>query len=109
MDLGYRATKRGYTNLWEPNSLVEHYQEKGVIETYFSKSRVARVAQRNQLFFIWKNITDGDYTRQHLMALSKILTTRIKYWQIFLSTLLFLPLVMKKRQVEKKETILSDK
>lgn len=108
VDLGYRATKKGYINLWEPNSVVEHYQEKGVIEAHFSKSRVARVAQRNQLFFIWKNITSQNYFRQHLIALLRMLVTRLGYWRVFSAAVIHLADVMRKRETEKKEMVLSD-
>src|SRR5579884_918176 len=81
LDLGYRATKRGYINIFEPSAHVEHYKEPGVNQQYFSTSFVSKVAQRNQLFFIWKNITDKEMTKQHIKALIKMLLTHPKYWQ----------------------------
>src|SRR3989344_8698215 len=46
LDLGYRARKRVYINLWEPKAIVEHGKTKGVIEENFSKSSVSAIAQR---------------------------------------------------------------
>jgi GT2 family glycosyltransferase len=108
VDIGYRATKRGYINLWEPRSKVEHYKQKGVIEENFSKSKVAKTAQRNQLFLIWKNITDEDLIAEHKSALAKMLLTKPKYWEIFLKAFIHFNKVAKMREVEKKESTLTD-
>lgn len=107
-DLGYRATKRGYLNLWEPKSVVEHYREPGVISTHFSKQFVDKIAQRNQLFFIWKNITSDKLISEHVKALAKRLLQHPKYWQVFLSALIKRPQILAKREVEKKQSKLSD-
>lgn len=108
VDLGYRAVKRGYISLWEPQSQVEHYQEPGVIIQYHSQEDISRVAQRNQLLFIWKNITSRNLINQHQRALLKILATSPKYWSVFLRALIKLPEVLRKRDLEKKETVLTD-
>lgn len=97
VDLGYRATKYGYINLWEPNAKVEHYKKKGVIEENFSKEFVNKIAQRNQLIFIWKNITDSDLIKQHILELLKMLIIHPKYLQIFLPTLFNLLEILQKR------------
>lgn len=109
MDLGYRATKRGYINIWEPKSKVEHYKEKGVIATHFSSARVARVAQRNQLLFMWKNITDSGMMFSHIFALIKMLIVHPKYWGVFLAALWRLPKLWPKRKQEQKHAHLTDK
>jgi GT2 family glycosyltransferase len=107
-DLGYRATKRGYINLWEPRSIVEHYKEKGVIETHFKKSRVATIAQRNQLYFIWKNISSKQMTSEHKKALLKQMKDHPKYSRIVFSALVHLPEVLKKRKIERQHQKLTD-
>lgn len=107
-DLGYRATKRGYLNLWEPQAQVEHYHEPGVISQYHSQDQISRVAQRNQLLFIWKNITSSQLINQHQRALLKMLTTSPKYWAVFLRAAVKLPEVLRKRELEKKEAVLTD-
>lgn len=108
LDLGYRALKRGYINLWEPKSQVDHYQEAGVIEANFSKERVARVAQRNQLQFIWKNITSKQLIQQHNKALVKKIIQHPKYWLIVQSALINLPALLEKRAIEIKESTVTD-
>ncbi len=109
VDIGYRARKRGYTNLWDPNAKVEHYKEPGVISENYTQGYVSRVAQRNQLFFIWKNMTDSGLTRQHVWSLVKMLVIHPKYWLVFLSAFIHLPAVMVKRQMEKKSSCVTDK
>jgi len=108
VDLGYRATKRGYINIWEPKSKVEHYKEKGVIESNFTRSKIANTAERNMLIFIWKNITSDNLINEHKKALVKRLFTHPKYWLIFLNAALKYPEIMKKRRFEKKYAKLTD-
>lgn len=108
LDLGYRATKRGYINIWEPKSRVEHYQEKGVIESNFSQEKISSVAQRNQLIFIWKNITSPKLIAEHKRALFKMLLGHPKYGQIVLAAATKLPQIMEKRKIEKVQAKLSD-
>lgn len=108
LDLGYRARKRGYINLWEPRSEVEHYKEKGVIVSNFSQNQISRIAQRNQLIFIWKNITSSRMTSEHRAALIKMLLTHPKYWSVFLSALLKWPRISSKRAIETSRAKLTD-
>ena len=109
VDLGYRATKRGYINIFEPESKVEHYKETGVIAQNYSKSEVAKTAQRNQLLLIWKNITDLEMIREHQMALVKMLLTHPKYWEVYLKALQKKSAILEKRKIEQKFTKLTDK
>lgn len=108
VDLGYRATKRGYINIWEPKALVEHYKEVGVIAANFSQKTITSTAERNHLIFIWKNITSPKLITEHQKALAKILVTHPKYWKTFLAAAKKFPEIMKKREIEKKEAKLSD-
>ncbi|RJQ27335.1 glycosyltransferase family 2 protein [Candidatus Parcubacteria bacterium] len=108
VDLGYRATKRGYINIWEPKALVEHYKEVGVIEANFSKNKVQKIAERNHLIFIWKNITSPKLIAEHHKALAKMLVTHPKYWNTFLAAAKQLPEIMRKRKIEKKQAKITD-
>lgn len=108
VDLGYRAWKRGYKNIWEPRTLVEHYKEKGVIETHFSKSKVTKTAERNMLIFTWKNITSKKLTGEHQVALAKMLITHPKYWSVVLAAASKLPEILRKRAIEERLAELSD-
>lgn len=108
VDLGYRTVKRGFINIWEPKSRVEHYLEKGVIEGNFSRSAINSTAERNILIFIWKNITSGKLIAEHRVALVKRLVTHPKYWLIFLAALKKYPEIMEKREKEKKQAKMTD-
>ncbi len=108
LDLGYRAMKRGFVNIFEPKSLVEHYREKGVIAANFSKGFVDRIAQRNQLIFIWKNITSPELFSRHKKAVVKMLIKNPKYWLIFLSALVRINQIIKRRHVEQRQAKLTD-
>lgn len=108
LDLGYRAYKRGYISIWEPRAKVNHYQEEGVISLNFSRNEISAVAQRNQLIFIWKNITSQEMINKHRVALVKKLIAHPKYWGIFLSALVKLPQILIKRETEKLEAKLAD-
>lgn len=107
-DLGFRAIKRGYINLWDPRVHVEHYKEPGVIATHFKKSEVKKTAERNHLIFIWKNISSDRLINQHKLALVKMLLIHPRYWLTFLSAAKRLPEILKKREVEKKAQVVSD-
>lgn len=108
VDLGYRATKRGYLNIWEPKSKVEHYTEKGVIESNFSRNKINNTTERNTLIFIWKNITSKKLINEHKIALVKRLFSHPKYWSIFLAAALKYPEIMEKREIERKYAKLTD-
>lgn len=108
VDLGYRATKRGLINIWEPKSKVEHYNEVGVIAANFPQNKIKSIAERNHLLFIWKNITSKKLFSEHKKALLNILLTHPRYWLIFLAALVKLPSILSKRKIEKVQAQLSD-
>lgn len=108
-DLGYRATKRGFINLWDPNSKVDHPKDKGVIAQNFKQAFVKNIAQRNQLLFIWKNLTDQDLLGKHIVALLKNCLIHPTYLKTFFSALIRLPQIIKRRAMEASLASLSDK
>lgn len=59
IDLCYRAAKRGLRLLWEPKARVLHKHESTMSE--FPAKYVQRVRERNQLLFIWKNLTSPSF------------------------------------------------
>lgn len=56
LDLSYRAWKKGWKIIWEPNSRINHKHASTI--SRFDKWYVALIRERNQLLFIWKNIQD---------------------------------------------------
>lgn len=71
VDLSYRAKKAGYSVLFNPHIVVEHHHE--TTTGMFDKRFVQTVALRNQILFVWRNITDHDLQLSHIGALSSLL------------------------------------
>ena len=69
IDISYRAWKAGYHILFDASIVMEHHHE-GTTGKYFLKEITKRVSYRNQLFFIWKNITDFSLISQHIILLA---------------------------------------
>ena len=95
-DLGYRALKRGYKNVWVKECVVTLPEEKGVIEANITKKTFSKIAQRNQLLFIWKNITSKKMMAEHKRAL----------WAYALRHPFYVPVILeawkKRRQLKQK-------
>ena len=66
IDLSYHAWKQGYKILFDPTILVQHRHES-TIGKYYSQRFIKITAYRNQLMFIWKNITDPLLLFQHFL------------------------------------------
>ncbi|MCX7996242.1 MAG: glycosyltransferase [Patescibacteria group bacterium] len=68
IDLSYRARKCGYELLFDPGILVDHHHES-TIGAFFSAGTVRKIAFRNQILFVWANITDPVLLLDHLLWL----------------------------------------
>lgn len=106
VDLSYRAMKRGYKLIWEPGSYVTHHHESTAKR--FSKKYRDFVVERNQLFFIWKNITSKILFRKHLKGLLKRIVRHPGYIKIVIAVLLKFRIIRILRAKEIKETSVSD-
>lgn len=67
IDISYRALKSGYTLVFEPKSIVQHTHETGIIRTTYSKEYITAIAYRNQILFVWLNVTDFLLIVQHIL------------------------------------------
>jgi len=108
-DLCYRAWKRGWQVLWEPRARVLHKHEESVIRKHFSPNYISFIAQRNQLIFIWKNITDKKMLREHKRNILKRIVSNPKYLKVVLAAALKMPIILKKRKKEEKGARRSDR
>ena len=106
VDVSYRAMKRGWKLLWEPKSKVVHEHE-GTIGK-ISGGYKGRVQERNQLLFMWKNFTSKRYIRENIIGIVKRTLRHPGYLRVVIMALLKLPVVLKKRKVEKKDSKVSD-
>jgi GT2 family glycosyltransferase len=57
IELGYRAWRRGWRSLFEPNASVFH-QRRAWIGTRFNDAQASETFLRNGLLFVWKNVRD---------------------------------------------------
>lgn len=107
IDLSYRALKRGYKVLWEPKAEILHKHE-GTIGKYFSKSYIEFIQERNQLIFIWKNITSKKMFTEHINRLTKRVLRGPGYIKIVIAALSKLSQIKKLREIEKRDARITD-
>src|SRR3989344_5930895 len=69
IDLSYRALKSGFEVVFESKNVVTHSHEEGSIAKSFSSTEIKIISYRNQILFVWKNITDRNYYLNHFMWL----------------------------------------
>ena len=72
-DLCFRAWKKGWSLLFEPQSIVYHKGGESFHKT-FGVSKTLRINHRNAFLFTWKNIRDPLYLLSHLFLLPFRLT-----------------------------------
>lgn len=106
IDLCFRAWKRGYRNLWEPNGIVTHKHESTISK--FPKVYVARVKERNQLLMLWKNIHSKSLMSKHIIGIFLRCLRHPGYIRIILMAFARLGVAMKARTKEIRESKLSD-
>ena len=103
IDLSYRAWKAGYKIFYDPNIKVEHHHES-TIGKYFDKSKISRIAFRNQLIFHWKNLTDLGLLLKHLLNFPRFI-----FLPGFFDALKLLPKILQARKKTIKLFVKSDK
>ena len=106
VDISYRAMKRGYRVLWEPEAKVIHKHESTMVKINKRKRNV--IMERNQLLFIWKNITSKNLMKKHVAGLFKRLSKHPGYIKVVFSALCKLKTVRRERIKEYKESKVSD-
>lgn len=105
-DICYRAEKRGYKNIWEPKSIVEHHHESTISK--LSKKYVQAVRERNQLLVIWKNIHSKSLIRNHVLGVARRLLRHPGYIRVVFMALRRLKIALRERKKEIKLSIVSD-
>ena len=106
VDLCYRALKRGYRLVWEPGAKVKHIHEATI--NRLPKKYVQGILERNQLLFIWKNLTSANLFRKHIAGLLKRLAKHPGYIRVVLMAVSRLGVLIKARHKEIKEAKISD-
>lgn len=112
VDLSYRALRRGWQVLYEPQSVVYHQHE--TTTSRLDPRYKSLVRERNQFLFVWKNMTDP-----HLIARSLLMGPCVglyqarrrgerSLWDGYRAALRCLPEVRVRRGVEKREATVAD-
>lgn len=112
LDLAYRAWKRGYEIIYEPQSVVYHYRETTARKVYSDTYR-KMIVWRNRFIFMWKNLSFFPWLVEHLLYLPVklikfILSGRGAYVIGFFWALNLLPEVLIRRISEQKYVTRSD-
>jgi GT2 family glycosyltransferase len=116
VDICYRALKKGYHILFEPDSVIYHgdqgtivFRKKGRLDLFFAKMYARIIEERNQYLFTWKNILDHGLILKHIfwIPIHLILSFGNKdhiFKSVgFLFALMRLGKALKKRKEEKKK------
>ena len=106
IDLSFRASKHGYTNLWFPEGKVVHNHES--TSSKLPKEYVQRIKERNQLLMLWKNIHSKTLITKHVKALVKRIFKSPGYLLIILMAFSKFGQLLKSRRKEIKESNVSD-
>ncbi len=113
IDLSYRALKSGYNLIFEPKSIVIHQMEKSSIRTNYNPDFIKTITYRNQILFVWLNITDFRFILSHIFYLPiHIARSLLKFdWAFisgFMKAVCLLPEVIRKRRNHKQKFIKKD-
>lgn len=108
VDLSYRAQKRGYRVLWEPGARVLHQHESVINASNFARRKMNLIKERNQLLFVWKNITSGQMMRKHYRGMMRRIVKGPGYILVVFLAMRKLGVVRKLRGIEVREQRVSD-
>jgi GT2 family glycosyltransferase len=112
IDLSYRALKRGWSVIYEPNSIAYH-KVQATITKQNKKKRIGWISARNNYLFVWKNILDSEMTTEFLLHIPLFLVRdafrlKSRFWIAFYMALKRLPSALNGRRIEKKARLKSD-
>jgi len=66
IDLGYRAWRRGWRSVFEPEASVLH-RRRTTIGARFGNAYADQMFLKNALLFVWKNLRDRELLTQHFV------------------------------------------
>ncbi len=112
IDLSYRALKRGWSVLYEPQSIAYH-KVQATITKQNKRKKIGWISARNNYLFVWKNILDSKMTKEFLIytplfLFRDALKLKSRFWVAFFMALNRLPLALKGRRIEKRAKLDSD-
>ena len=107
VELSYRAWKRGYAVLYEPDAAATHRISSTIGK--LDRRRVKIIQQRNRLIFHWVNLHDRSLLACHLIWLALLAITAPWFLVSCFKALRLLPAVRVRRREEKRAARLSDR
>ena len=113
IDLCYRAWKRGWKTIYEPESVIYH-KSHGTYSKKYGMSGIRKMSSENYCLFILKNIHNKIIFYQQifllpLLMLLAVLVGKSHFTIGFLRSIKRWPLFFKKRRIEKKKALFSDR
>jgi GT2 family glycosyltransferase len=111
-DICYRALKRGYRVMFEPESLVYH-QHETTNRSVIGERNMQVASYKNQFLIVWKNLHSNRLLIKHLAWLPYHLTvggmkTNGLLLKGFLQALKQLPPILKLRKAGKEKALVAD-
>ena len=105
IDICYRALKRGWKLLYQPESVVYH-QHHATLNKVFTPDYLNIIEQKNELLFTWKNLHDSPLIDAHLRKLplyllSNLISGRYNFSLGLFRALVSLPHCLGKRRIER--------
>lgn len=112
-DLSYRAWKRGWRIIYEPESLAYHQTHATIFKTHTQKY-IEMIGERNRYIMVWKNIVDKKLLFNHYYWIPLRLLGLLFIGQWYKLSSLFLALkelgkIREKRKRERREAKKSDR
>ena len=113
IDICYRAWKRGYYSLYDPEILMYH-KHRATITKILTDRKLKIITARNSYIFLWKNITDEKLFLEHLifcplLLFKDLILGESRFIKAFFLALLKFSEILKKRNIEKKNVKLKDR
>lgn len=114
IDLSYRALKAGYELVFDARSIVNHDQMSGAIRSLYTPEEIHVIALRNQILFVWLNITDFYLLVSHFAylfynLLKAVLSGNFVFINAFFRALSRIFPVFHSRMRNKKMAVMTDR
>lgn len=114
IDISYRALKAGYNIYFESRSKVIHEQAQSSIRTKYSPNYITVVSYRNQILFVWINITDTELILEHILNVAKyliksLISLRFDFIEAFFKALMSIDMAFRSRRSVSKMGKVHDK
>ncbi|MCS6804491.1 MAG: glycosyltransferase [Acidobacteriota bacterium] len=113
VDLSWRAWKRGWKILYEPQAVVYH-ATSSTIGSHFEQRQVQEIAQRNRLITHWINLHDRRFLIEHIVVVLLLLfaaplTANFSFWRAFWAAWQRRAAILEQRERERRAVQRSDR